>query len=197
MCRRMEHTHETSINEEEATLRGLLKLQFGIAETANPLGEAARLAGYKNEWNLALAALVGRVGETRVAQRERIAKNTRERKRKNGLPVEETEADKKIHDDELLLVLSALLEDSPEVVGVRGPEWYRHLLVAFEDLGGTMEMTKDGFYARVAKLVANGKVRSSQSKMPTKLYGRDVLMNVTLYSLPPEEATPAKIGGAS
>ena len=193
----MEHTTQGTkdgIHEAEATLRGLLRLQFGITDTVNPLAEAARLAGYKDEYDVALALLVGKVAAVRVSQRERIAKNARERKREKGVPVAETEEDKKIPDDELLLALATLVEDTPE--GVRGPEWYRGLLFAFEELGGKMDMTKDGFYARVAKLVEGGKVKTAQAKMPTRLYGRDVLMNVTLYSLP-EEATPAKEGGAS
>ena len=152
------------------------------------------LANAETPADVALALLVGKVAAVRVSQRERIAKNARERKREKGLPVAETEEDKKIPDDELLLALATLVEDTPD--GVRGPEWYRGLLLAFEELGGKMDMTKDGFYARVAKLVEGGKVKTAQAKMPTKLYGRDVLMNVTLYTLPPEEA-PTKEGGAS
>lgn len=194
MLWRMTHTAPA----RETTLRGLLKFQFGVADAdsvANPLAAAAKAAGYEDEYDMALSVLFGRGAKAAVPERrgKGAAVNARRRRVRAANPGEETEEDKKVPDDEFLLELSAMLEDSPG--GARGTEWYRGLVKTLAGIG-TMTMTKDGFYARVAKLVANGKVRSSQSKMPTKLYGRDVLMNVTLYSLP-EETTPAKIGGVS
>lgn len=176
----------------------MLKFQFGVADAdsvANPLAAAAKAAGYEDEYDMALSVLFGRGAKAAVPERrgKGAAVNAR-RRRVRAAANEETEEDKKVPDDEFLLELSAMLEDSPG--GARGTEWYRGLVKTLAGIG-TMTMTKEGFYARVAKLVASGKVRSSQSKMPTKLYGRDVLMNVTLYSLPEEEATPAKEGGAA
>ena len=191
MCR-MAHTP----NEREATLRGLLKFKFGIADAdsvANPLEAAAKAAGYLDEYDMALSALIkgGRVDE-RCGKT--VAENARRRRVKAERPVVETAEESKIPDDELILVLSAMTEDDP---AVRGPDWFRELTSTFEQLGGKMTMTKDGFYARVKKLVASGKVTSTEARVPQKLYGREVVANVTLYSLPTEEATPAKEGGAA
>ena len=182
-------------NEREATLRGLLKVKFGVADAdsvASPLEAAAKAAGYQDEYDMALSALLG-IGGDKGPRARSAVENARRRRVKAERPVAETAEDKKIPDDELLLVLAAMLEDDP--AGVRGPDWFRELTDTFEQLGGKMTMTKDGFYARVAKLVEGGRVKTAQAKMPTKLYGRDVLMNVTLYTLPPEEA-PTKEGGS-
>lgn len=184
---RMAHTP----NEREATLRGLLKFKFGIADAdsvANPLEAAAKAAGYQDEYDMALSALIrgGKADDERCGKT--VAENARRRRAKAERPVVETAEDAKIPDDELLLVLAAMVEDDP--AGVRGPDWFRELTGTFEQLGGKMTMTKDGFYARVAKLVEGGKVKAAEAKVPQKLYGRDVVATVTLYSLPKE-------GGAS
>ena len=57
-------------------------------------------------------------------------------------------------------------------------------------------MTKDGFYARVKKLVAEGQVKTSTAPMATKIYGKSVTANVTLYSLP-AEVPATKEGGVA
>ena len=193
VCLRMAHTTQ---EKREATLKGLLELQFGIVDAANPLAAAAKAAGYEDEYDMALAVLLGKVTAARVRLRERLNRVANDGKRRRGEPVAETEEDKKVPDDEFTLVLAALLEQDPGCGGVRGPTWYQAVLAAFEELGGTMTSTKDGFYARAKRLVESGKVVAKQVKQPKRLYGRDVLMNVTLYSLPPEEA-PAKEGGAA
>ena len=190
--RRMEHTTQ---EKREATLRGLLEVQYGIADEANLMAAAARAAGYQDEYDMALAVVTGKVTAARVRVREKINQSAEQRKRRRGEPVAETAEDAKVPDDEYLLVLAMLLEKDPD--GVRGPDWYKAVLVAFEELGGQMTATKDGFYVRAKRLVASGKVLARQEKREQKLYGRDVLMNVTLYTLPPEEAQPpAKEGGA-
>ena len=190
--RRMEHTTQ---EKREATLRGLLEVQYGIADEANLMAAAARAAGYADEYDMALAVVTGKVTAARVRVREKLNRSADQRKRRRGEPVAETAEDAKVPDDEYLLVLSMLLEKDPD--GVRGPDWYKALLVTFEELGGKMTATKDGFYVRAKRLVESGKVVAKQVKKEQKLYGRDVLMNVTLYSLPEEEAAPAKEGGAS
>ena len=40
-------------------------------------------------------------------------------------------------------------------------------------------------------------MKTSTAQVQKKLYGRDVLATVTLYSLPEEESTPAKEGGVA
>ena len=180
----------TPHDEREATLRGLLKFQFGVADAesvANPLAAAATAAGYADEYDMALSVLCARPGKSAVV-------NARRRRVKSERPVAETAEEAKIPDDELLLVLESL---DDQLTGVRGPDWYRELTSAFEKLGGKMSMTKDGFYARVKKLVESGKVKAVEVKVPQKLYGRDVLATVTLYSLPAEVPVAAKEGGVA
>ena len=170
----------------EATLRGMLRFQFGIVETANPLAEAARVVGYKDEYDMAMRLLAEHSVQAKPVKVEAKA----------GIKASgETPADAKVPDDEFLLVLSVMLEGEGSPGAVSGPDWYRELTKAFYELGLTM--TKGGFYARLKRLVARGAVKTSTAQVQKKLYGRDVLANVTLYSLPEEEATPAKEGGAA
>ena len=186
----MTHTN-TRENERgvspEVTLRGILENHFGIVDEANPLAAAARVAGYRDEYDaLSRIVMAVAVGEVRKPAAKAMAAP--------GTKGRETEEDAKIPDDELLLVLATGLEDQPG--GVSGPDWFRELTKTFEELGGKMSMTKDGFYARLKKLVARGQVKTSTAQVQKKLYGKLVVANVTLYSLPEEEATPAKEGGA-
>ena len=189
----MAHTN-TQENERgvsaEVTLRGILENHFGIVDEANPLAAAARVAGYRDEYDalsrIVMAVAVGG-GEARKPAAKAVAAP--------GIKGRETEEDAKIPDDELLLVLAAGLEDQPG--GVSGPDWFRELTKTFEDLGGKMSMTKDGFYARLKKLVARGQVKTSTAQMQKKLYGKLVVANVTLYSLPAETAEATKEGGVA
>ncbi len=180
----MAHT-DTRENERgvspEVTLRGILQNHFGIVDEANPLAAAARVAGYRDEYDaltrIAMAVAVDG-GEARKPAAKAVAAP--------WIKGRETVEDAKIPDDELLLVLAAEVERKPN--GVSGPDWFRELTKTFEDLGGTMSMTKDGFYARIKKLVARGQVKTSTAQMEKKLYGKLVVANVTLYSLPVEGA---------
>ena len=165
----------------EATLRGMLRFQFGIVEAANPLAEAARVVGYKDEYDMAMRLLM-----SRPAAAAKVEK-------KPGKEGGETPEEARVPDDEFLLVLSAMLETNSGPVS--GPDWYRELTKAFAMIDLTM--TKGGFYARLKRLVAQGAVQTSTAKVAKKLYGREVVAHVTLYSLPTEEATPAKEGGAA
>lgn len=162
-------------------LRAVLQYRYGVVNAANPLTEGAKVLGYENEYDMVFQLLTAGAG---AVQKKKAVK---------GTPGRETTDDAKVPDDELLLVLSAMLEDEP--AGVRGPDWFRELSKNFDELGGRMSMTKDGFYARIKKLVAGGQVKAVEVKVPQKLYGRDVMANVTLYSLPAE--VPAKEGGVA
>lgn len=188
MCGR--HMSITQCDESitaEATLRGMLRFQFGIVEAANPLAEAARVVGYKDEYDMAMRLLAEHSVMSRPATAAKVEK-------KPGKEGGETPEEARVPDDEFLLVLSAMLETNSGPVS--GPDWYRELTKAFAMIDLTM--TKGGFYARLKRLVARGAVKTSTAQVQKKLYGRDVLANVTLYSLPEEEATPAKEeGGAS
>ena len=182
------HMSNTQCDESitaEATLRGMLRFQFGIVEAANPLAEAARVVGYKDEYDMAMRLLAEHSVMSRPAAAAKVEK-------KPGKEGGETPEEARVPDDEFLLVLSAMLETNSGPVS--GPDWYRELTKAFAMIDLTM--TKGGFYARLKRLVARGAVKTSTAQVQKKLYGRDVLANVTLYSLP-EETTPAKEGGAS
>ena len=159
-------------------LRAVLQYRYGVVNAANPLTEGAKVLGYENEYDMVFQLLTA--GAVAV-QKKKAVKGT------------ETTDDAKVPDDELLLVLSAMLEDEP--AGVRGPDWFRELSKNFDELGGRMSMTKDGFYARIKKLVAGGQVKTSTAPMATKIYGKSVTANVTLYSLPEVPAT--KEGGVA
>lgn len=181
------HMSTTQGNESitaEATLRGMLQHQFGIVEAANPLAEAARVVGYKDEYDMAMRLLAE---HSVMSRKPAVAKVEKKPGKEGG----ETPEEAQVPDDEFLLVLSAMLEDGAPV---SGPDWYRELTKAFAELD--LAMTKGGFYARLKRLVARGAVKTSTAKVEKKLYGRQVVANVTLYSLP-EETTPAKEGGAS
>ena len=170
----------------ETTLRGMLQHQFGIVEAANPLAEAARVVGYKDEYDMAMRLLAE---HSVMSRKPAVAKVEKKPGKEGG----ETPEEAQVPDDEFLLVLSAMLEGDGAPGSVSGPDWYRELTKAFAELD--LAMTKGGFYARLKRLVARGAVKTSTAKVEKKLYGRQVVANVTLYSLP--EETPAKEGGAS
>ena len=163
-------------------LRAVLQYRYGVVNAANPLTEGAKVLGYENEYDMVFQLLTAGAG---AVQKKKAVK---------GTPGRETTDDAKVPDDELLLVLSAMLEDEP--AGVRGPDWFRELSKNFDELGGRMSMTKDGFYARIKKLVAEGQVKTSTAPMATKIYGKLVMANVTLYSLP-AEVPATKEGGVA
>lgn len=150
---------------ERETLNALLELKFGVADTANPLGEVARIAGYKNEYDMGLSFLLG-IGREKKPKERKAPKNT-------PLP-----GDEKVPDEEVLITLESAVEES-EDGWVRGTDWFKLLQPSLDALGLTM--SKTGFYARVKKLVEDGEVESRQVEVEKKLYGRDVTMNVTLY----------------
>lgn len=164
----------------EVGLRAVLQFRYGIVNAANPLTAGAKVLGYENEYDMVFRLLTGGANA--------------EKPKAKGAPGRETPEEAKIPDDELLLALEGLLEDTP--AGVSGPDWYNGLMKAFADLGGTMEMTKTSFYARVKKMAATGAVKTSVTPMAKKMFGRSIMANVTMYTLPPEPEVPAKEGGA-
>lgn len=144
-------------------LRELVRLRGGGTDT-DPLEAAVRLiAGGDDpyEWAvrqlMAPAQLPDRVGEPK------------KRGRKAGT---ETPEDAKVPDVEVLMSLGAC--EGP----VRAPQWVK------EHNAGSFPISKDGFYARLKRLEAYGKVlKVEEATVPTTFYGREVTMKVKLYSL--------------